>query len=381
MNCTNCKAEWTPPRGVSITLCPFCGKPLFDVQNSTENAEPHEILLSIVKQYGRKKLNDTLLKGMLLDLMPHVEKKYQRIFKQALDDKVGSKLLDLENEYDSVRIIRISSLKDSFKNNNGFDHTADYVVDCFLFALGWITFKPAVKRNHQEAFENQLVKKKQSHLPINGLIAYYPFNGNANDESGNGNHGIVNGANLTTDRFGNSNHAYDFNGLNNSIVVPNSHSLNLSTNMFSISFWLKIRNYSTNGEMMLITKYSGVGTTTTGFMMEFDGTNFVYRYADALKNGGWGVLYITTKKLPAKLAWMHFAITTEKGIDKLYLNGILVVSNTIPHYFNIGSNRQSLRFGIGPPQNSQSYFSGSMDDVRIFNRAISLSEIKDLYNE
>jgi hypothetical protein len=138
MNCIHCKAEWTPPIGVSITQCPFCGKPLVEIKDSDKNAEPHEILLKIVHQYDRKKLGDILLKGMLSDLMPRVEKKYQRVFKQALDDKIGAKLLELEDEKDSIRIVKINTLKDSFKNNNGFDKTADYVVDCFLFALGWI---------------------------------------------------------------------------------------------------------------------------------------------------------------------------------------------------------------------------------------------------
>jgi len=138
MNCTNCNAEWTPPKNVSITQCPFCGKPLFEIKGSEKNAEPHEILLKIVHQYDRKKLGDILLKGMLSDLMPHVEKKYQRIFKQALDDRIGAKLLDLDDEKTSIRIVKISTLKNSFRNNNGFDQTADYVVDCFLFALGWI---------------------------------------------------------------------------------------------------------------------------------------------------------------------------------------------------------------------------------------------------
>ena len=49
-----------------------------------------------------------------------------------------------------------------------------------------------------------------------GLVAHYPFNGNANDESGNANHGTVNGATLTTDRFGNANKAYSFDGVSNS---------------------------------------------------------------------------------------------------------------------------------------------------------------------
>ena len=155
MNCTNCKAEWTPPIGVSISECPFCGKPLFEMRNTDKNAEPHEILRSIIQHYGISILNEIRLKGMLSDLMPHVEKKYQRVFKQALEDKVGSKLLDLEHENNSIRIIKINSIKDIFKNTNAFDQTADYVVDCFLYALGWI----------------ELVNKDQyKHAKVNNLI-------------------------------------------------------------------------------------------------------------------------------------------------------------------------------------------------------------------
>ena len=53
-----------------------------------------------------------------------------------------------------------------------------------------------------------------------GLVAYYPFNGNADDESGNGNHGTVNGATLTIDRFGNENSAYSFDGIDDYIDIP-----------------------------------------------------------------------------------------------------------------------------------------------------------------
>jgi len=161
MNCTNCKAEWTPPIGVSITQCPFCGKPLFEINDSEKNTEPHEILLKIVQQYDRNKLGDSLLKGMLSDLMSHVEKKYQRIFRQALDDKIGLKLLDIENEDIAIRVIKIKNIKDSFKRNNGFDQTADYVVDCFLYALGWIESVIKDQHNHSEVdsisiFTNQI---------------------------------------------------------------------------------------------------------------------------------------------------------------------------------------------------------------------------------
>ena len=50
-----------------------------------------------------------------------------------------------------------------------------------------------------------------------GLVAYYPFNGNANDESGNGHHGTVNGATLAEDRFGEDNRSYSFDGENDYI--------------------------------------------------------------------------------------------------------------------------------------------------------------------
>jgi hypothetical protein len=53
-----------------------------------------------------------------------------------------------------------------------------------------------------------------SYVPSNGLVGYWGFNGNANDQSGNGNNGTVNGATLTSDRFGNNNSAYSFDGSN-----------------------------------------------------------------------------------------------------------------------------------------------------------------------
>ena len=68
-----------------------------------------------------------------------------------------------------------------------------------------------------------------SYVPANGLVGWWPFNGNANDESGNGNNGTVNGSTLTTDRFGNSNSSYNFNGTSNYIRINNSTSLNNSS--------------------------------------------------------------------------------------------------------------------------------------------------------
>ncbi|RKY55315.1 MAG: hypothetical protein DRP89_03575, partial [Candidatus Neomarinimicrobiota bacterium] len=76
-----------------------------------------------------------------------------------------------------------------------------------------------------------------SYAQNNGLVAYYPFNGNANDESGNGNDGTVNGATLTTDRFGNENSAYSFDGVDDYIMVQDSPELQFGTNDFTIALW------------------------------------------------------------------------------------------------------------------------------------------------
>jgi len=115
-------------------------------------------------------------------------------------------------------------------------------------------------------------------VPTQGLVAYYPFNGNANDESGNGNNGIDSGATLTTDRFGNANKAYWFNGTSNYIEVSDNPILRFS-NSFSISLWVSLTNpYRLDYNMTLIGKalgsdYKDSYTIYTGYWGADTGTN------------------------------------------------------------------------------------------------------------
>src|SRR3989442_470274 len=88
-----------------------------------------------------------------------------------------------------------------------------------------------------------LLAQVQAQDPFtNGLVAYYPFNGNANDLSGHGNNGSVAGATLAADRFGNASSAYAFDGVSSLITVPDSPSLRIS-NDITVTCWL---NFSTN---------------------------------------------------------------------------------------------------------------------------------------
>ena len=102
-----------------------------------------------------------------------------------------------------------------------------------------------------------------SNVPTNGLVGWWPFNGNANDESGNGHNGLVYRATLTNDRSGNSNSAYQFDFVgsrfgqqNKEIYIPYSPSFNSSS--LTVSVWVKPRQYYWDGnpnESIVIHRY------------------------------------------------------------------------------------------------------------------------------
>lgn len=74
-----------------------------------------------------------------------------------------------------------------------------------------------------------------------GLLAYYPFNGNFNDESGNGNHAVAkNGAFLTTDFIGRTNGSAGFDGINDYLIVAGNSKLNADT--ITISFQVMVNS-------------------------------------------------------------------------------------------------------------------------------------------
>ena len=103
---------------------------------------------------------------------------------------------------------------------------------------------------HITYFSSQTIP---SYVPTNGLIGWWPFNNNANDESGNGNNGTVNGATLTEDRNNLANNAYNFDGNSQSIQIP--FTSRMSSKKISISFWVNIpQNYQGNNEFGFIVR-------------------------------------------------------------------------------------------------------------------------------
>jgi gliding motility-associated-like protein len=215
----------------------------------------------------------------------------------------------------------------------------------------------------------------------NGLVGYWPFCGNANDMSGNGNNGTVNGATLTTDRFGNANSAYSFNGVNNVINIANSNSLNPS--QISICAW-----YKPNQDNLCILEKSNTNspmensygiTHNDGWQIPRGlktsiGVGNCGPYSHATSNTTWGPLNQITNNI-----WQFIVVTIDNnGLTKQYINGILNYSSTINPLICCNSSTSNLRFGKhwdGDPE----WFNGKLDDIAIWNRALSASEVTQLY--
>jgi len=208
--------------------------------------------------------------------------------------------------------------------------------------------------------------------PINnGLVACYPFSGNTLDQSGFNNHGTNYGATLTTDRFGNPNSAYSFNGVNNYISVPNSASLTSPLNNLTLLFWVNITAWSpyfTQNYASVISKSNSA-------------TDCQYRATlsdlgiSQINNLNFWTISSTTNNLNQ---WYFFAVVINGTNLKLYRNGILIDQNSSPATFPF-NNVNSLNIGKDDPGFTD-YFSGKIDDIRIYNRTLNLTEINEIFN-
>jgi gliding motility-associated-like protein len=211
----------------------------------------------------------------------------------------------------------------------------------------------------------------------NGLVACYPFNANAKDESGNGNNGTVNGANLTADRFGKANSAYKFDG-SNFIALPTDK---FALTEFSYSVWIYIASNPALGDAYRILSIGGncgdqdINTGNTYFQGSFSGIGGGgYNISTPTSNSG-----VVTGSLPTIGKWYHGVITRDKNEIKLYVNGVLVrtvsTNGTLPYYGCDGK----VFANIGTRSTQTQSFIGNIDDVHIYKRALNADEVKALF--
>jgi hypothetical protein len=222
---------------------------------------------------------------------------------------------------------------------------------------------------------------------LEGLVAYYPFNGNANDESGNGNNGIIKGAKLTNNRFGNANNAFYFDGSTSYIEVPSSNSLNLTGDK-TISVWVSIdaqnenKNYPTilNKRVTSDTYYPTYCIQLLGPIYGSDAKKIDFFFGKYDSN-----YQARTKTLYTDYInkWINIIATYSQsdGFMKVYINGTLDKTINVGNITSNMDNNIPLTMGKAYNGSSQTYYKGAIDDIRIYNRALTECEILVLYNE
>jgi hypothetical protein len=217
-----------------------------------------------------------------------------------------------------------------------------------------------------------------SYVPSNGLVGWWPFNGNANDESGNNNNGNVNGASLTSDRFGNNAKAYIFDGIDDRVEV--AHNQNLNCSSVSISVWFNTNNFlASNGfapHLLSKREASGWGNSFQMNVGPYQAQNACWADWSISGNGG---IYYNNSTILNTGNWFNLVYTHDGTNVKLFLNGALVQTIVSPGLLTF--NTLPLWFAARPNAgNNSSWFNGKLDDIGIWNRALTPQEITDLYN-
>jgi hypothetical protein len=207
-----------------------------------------------------------------------------------------------------------------------------------------------------------------------GLVGYWPFCGNANDDSGHGNNGTVNGATLTTDRFGNSNSAYDFDGLTSSISGTGVN-LPQGDTARTVSLWVKTAggfSVNTGGETGAIFDYGTLENNKRFSVLLVD--NDFTNYFSAAYNDFHSDTTIDVN------VWTNIIWVYSETSLKLYLNGELSSTGTIS---TLNTTGQNFVFGNTIPNSVGQYekYKGAIDDIGIWNRALTPSEVSQLYNQ
>jgi hypothetical protein len=203
------------------------------------------------------------------------------------------------------------------------------------------------------------------------LVAHYPFDGNAQDRTGNGNDGEVHSAVLTVDRFGNPNSAYSFSGTSSYIKIVDGLPFDFR-NSFSVAFWLI--STSMSGPLVLFSKSHFANSESSWLIFQgagnYDYIYFAYQQSASNTRFQSGTTDFEINR------WYHYSVTKENKNICIYVNGWVVFTGS-------SSSAELKRNGnlplfIGGVDSVNSYFIGGLDDIFIFNRTLSAAEVLTL---
>jgi hypothetical protein len=213
----------------------------------------------------------------------------------------------------------------------------------------------------------------------NGLVAYYPFDGNANDNSGNGNHGILRGGvSLVADRFGQSNNAYNFDGTSACIEVP-GQQFNFISNM-SVSLWVKPFSSQPNTWNRLLDKGSWNRTYAPGgwTVQQFDNHLNSYIFIAPPSPFTNSIQFNSNQ-------WNHLGMTKNGKIVKAFMNGNLDFTTELSGSANlVSTGNMPLLIGCNnghytiPASFLDTLYKGALDEIMIYDRVLTATEMIQL---
>ena len=222
------------------------------------------------------------------------------------------------------------------------------------------------------------VAQVPNYVPSNGLIGWWPFNGDAKDQSINSNDGTVNGATLASDRNGNTNSAYSFDGVSNWIDCGHNADFDFTQGSLTMNCWINTTDLNSDNEIIakgnscengykLITQ-SGLLRGTCGDITQSYTENI---YQTSIADGAWHLVTYVIEDLK-----------TANTITKLYVDGVLK-STSGPDATTTWTTTTLSHLGFGHSNSIPScamFYKGLIDDVGMWNRALTQQEITDLFN-
>jgi hypothetical protein len=208
----------------------------------------------------------------------------------------------------------------------------------------------------------------------NGLVACYPFNGNANDTSGNNHHGTVLGPQLTFDRFGNPSSAYQFDGVDDYIDLGVFSDISLSNN-FTISVWAKANVFKPQ-TLVMMNPDDNQNRLLAAIYFDNSGTPYSFwDFGDIFSNGR---LYVSNTSLDT-IVWEHYIFSVGDSGMTIYKNGI-IQADKISHSLLVDRSR-NLWIGGGSDLSAVPfYFDGAIDDLFFLDRQINDLEALAFYS-
>jgi len=205
--------------------------------------------------------------------------------------------------------------------------------------------------------------------PRDGLVAHYPFTGDADDASGNGNNGTINGAAPTPDRFGNPDSALRFDGSDDWIRVDNSPTLNIHGDVsISVCAWIKAESFASRRG--IVNKWGRGMAVDDQYCLRLRNDRVNFGLSDE-------VTYTTSRTSLQTGRWYFIAGLYDADRDRIeiFIDGTLDRSDVLD--FAIWDTKQFLEIG----KDEYSHWHGLIDDVRIYDRVLSEEEILALYQE